>query len=319
LRFEELDSKPVRKSINKMATQTCKSLDRNFPNIPPESKHEIAIQKPNPAEGQVPIIVVDQMNRGDYATISQAIAAAKPGSKILVRPGVYDEGLSINKPLEIVGDGDLGTVIVRAKGKDAIIFGAAKGKVSNIALKQIGGGKWYGVDISQGCLELEKCDITSDSEACVAIHGNAYPILRENTIHDGKAGGVYVYENGQGVIENNEIFGNALAGIEIKEGCNPIVRDNKIHDGKESGVFIYENGQGVIENNDIFSNAGACLRLVRAAIQLSETTRSMMESRMGLWFGKTGWAHSRITTFSAMLIVALRSKKVAIQLFEEIA
>ena len=131
LRFEELDSKQVRKSINKMATQICKSLDRNCPNIPPESKREIEIQKPNPVEGQVPIMVVDQMNRGDYATISQAIVAAKPGSKTLVKPGVYDEGLTIDKPLEIVGDGDLGTVIVRAKGKNAIIFGAAKGKVSN--------------------------------------------------------------------------------------------------------------------------------------------------------------------------------------------
>ncbi len=42
-----------------------------------------------------------------------------------------------------------------------------------------------------------------------------------------------VYENGQGVIEDNEIYGNTLSGVDIKEGGNPTLRRNKIHDGKK--------------------------------------------------------------------------------------
>ena len=135
-------------------------------------------------------IIVDQMHRGDYTTINAAIAAAAPGSRILIRPGVYDEGLIIDKPLEIVGDGKIGEVVIRASGKDAILFKTVRGKISNLLIKQNGGGDWYGVDISQGCLELEGCDITSDSLACVAVHGNAYPRIFGNKIHDGKSAGI---------------------------------------------------------------------------------------------------------------------------------
>jgi hypothetical protein len=31
--------------------------------------------------------------------------AARPGDRILVRPGLYQEGLMIDKPLEIIGEG----------------------------------------------------------------------------------------------------------------------------------------------------------------------------------------------------------------------
>lgn len=200
-------------------------------------------------------IIVDQMHRGDYATISDAISAAPPGSRILVRSGIYDEGLVIDKALEIEGDGKLGEVVIRAEGKDAILFRTAKGIVSNLMLKQMGGGYFYCVDIWQGVLELNGCDITSNSSACVAIHGKAYPKLRGNKIHDGKMSGIFVYENGQGLIEDNDIFGNAYAGIEIRDSSNPIVRGNKIHDGRQNGVYIQKDGQGLIEDNDIFVNA----------------------------------------------------------------
>ncbi len=200
------------------------------------------------------MIVVDQMHRGDYLTISEAIAASPPGTKILVKPGVYDEGLVLDKPLEIIGDGDPSEVILRAAGKNVVAFKTTRGRVSKMTLKQNGDGNWYCVDIVQGCLELEECDVTSDSLACVAIHGNAYPKIKMNKIHDGKDNGVFVLENGQGIIEDNDIFGNALSGVEIKAGGNPTVRRNQIHDGNASGVYVYENGQGTIEDNDIFGN-----------------------------------------------------------------
>ncbi|MFZ4661617.1 MAG: caspase, EACC1-associated type [Caldilineaceae bacterium] len=59
--------------------------------------------------------VVDQMHRGDFATIGEAIVAAKAGDKILIRPGVhaYEESLIIDKPLEIEGEGEDCDVIIR--------------------------------------------------------------------------------------------------------------------------------------------------------------------------------------------------------------
>ncbi|MGB8217875.1 MAG: right-handed parallel beta-helix repeat-containing protein [Candidatus Methanoperedens sp.] len=208
------------------------------------------------AKTQPPMFVVDPMHRGDYLTITEAIKAARPGTRILVKPGLYEEGLVIDKPLEIIGEGAPGEVVVQALGKDTLLFKTTMGRVVNLNIQQLGGGDWYGIDIVQGRLELEDCDITSQSLTCVAIHGGADPRLRRNRIHDSKAGGgVSVYENGQGTLEDNDIFGNAYSGVLIKMGGNPTLRRNRINKNGYQAVWVYDGGGGTIEDNDLRDNA----------------------------------------------------------------
>jgi parallel beta-helix repeat protein len=208
------------------------------------------------AKTEPPTHVVDAYQRGDFATVGAAIAAAKPGDRIVVRPGLYEEGLIVDKPLEILGDGPVPDIEIRARGADALLFKASIGRVANLTLRQAGGdGIWYGADITQGRLDLEGCDISSQNGACVGIHDGADPRLRRNQIHHGKQNGVFVYDDGQGTLEDNDISGNALAGVEIKTGGDPTLRRNKIHDGKAGGVYVHDDGRGTLEDNDITGNA----------------------------------------------------------------
>lgn len=46
------------------------------------------------------------------------------------------------------------------------------------------------------------------------------------------------------MIENNEIFDNAMAGVWIKTDSNPVLRHNKIHDGRDGGICIFNGGKG---------------------------------------------------------------------------
>ena len=238
--FENVAS-GIREAIKKLPTR---STDSQPPSVEPQLPKD-----------KFRTWVIDQLHRGDFVTISEAINAANLGDRILVRPGLYLEGLVIDKPLEIIGDGAPGEVVVQVAGKDVILFQTTRGRVANLTLRQLGGENWYAVDIAQGRLELEDCDITSQSKSCVAIHNGADPHLRRNRIHDSKQNGVFIYENGQGTLEDNDIFGNAYPAVAIKTGSNPMLRRNRIHDNKQNGVLIYENGQGTLENNDIFGNA----------------------------------------------------------------
>jgi hypothetical protein len=78
-------------------------------------------------------------------------------------------------------------VVIEAKGRDVALFQASMGRIANLTLRQGGGkGIWFGVDIAQGRLHLEVCDITSQSIACVEIHGGADPRLLRNRIYDVK-------------------------------------------------------------------------------------------------------------------------------------
>lgn len=280
LRFDPFTNPQVGKMMARLAVQIREALERDQPikkagvtgemiNKATSTAAELPLETPQVTEskstlGQFasqasaknvpPTLVVDQLHRGNHVTITEAINAAKPGDRILVRPGFYQEGLIIDKPLEIVGDGGPGEVVIQAEGKDVILFKATMGRVANLTLRQMGGGEWFGVDITQGRLELEDCDIISQSLACIVIRGGADPRVRRNRIHDGKQSGIFVCENGQGTLEDNDIFGNTLFGVSIKEGGNPTLRRNRVHDGKGGGVRITLNGQGTLEDNDIFGN-----------------------------------------------------------------
>lgn len=78
------------------------------------------------------------------------------------------------------------------------------------------------------------------------------PKITRNKIWGGQNGGVLVYNGGMkreerdregdgvssglGVLEDNEIFDNAMAGVWIKTDSNPILKRNKIYDGRDGGI-----------------------------------------------------------------------------------
>jgi parallel beta-helix repeat protein len=207
----------------------------------------------------VQTLVVSAMGRGNYRTISEAMNAAKDGAKILVKEVVYREGLVINKPVEIIGDGETSEIILEYSDGSCILMQTDYAKVKGLTIcgqARLKSKKDYAVDIPQGCLVLEDCDITSDSLACIGIHGlTAKPRISRCKIHDGKGSGIFVYEKGQGIIEDCDIFANTNSGIAIKEEGNPTIRRCKIHNcNKSAGIYVNKNGQGMVEDCDIFSN-----------------------------------------------------------------
>ena len=57
-------------------------------------------------------------------------------------------------------------------------------------------------------------------------------------------------------MEDNDITGNALSGMEITTGGSPTVRANRINRNGYQAVRIYQGGLGVIEDNDLTGNTG---------------------------------------------------------------
>jgi parallel beta-helix repeat protein len=274
LRFEPFTSPLVRKKLAQLAARMRDTFWRAPSGAPHQTgrRGEAVASKAKWEElsggvmltpkTEPPTHVVDPYERGDFTTVTAAIRNARPGDRILVRPGLYQEGLVIDKPLEILGDGQITDIEIQANGADALLFKANIGRVVNLTLRQTGGeGGWYGVDITQGRLELEGCDITSASRACVGIHNGADPRLRRNTIHAELHTGVNFYENGLGTLEDNEIICGVYAGSQIGSASNPTLRRNRIHGGTQGGVLVYENGLGVLEDNEIIDSGTAAVEI----------------------------------------------------------
>ncbi|MDZ8050376.1 MAG: right-handed parallel beta-helix repeat-containing protein [Aulosira sp. ZfuVER01] len=204
-------------------------------------------------------LTVSSTGSGDYKTISEAIKNAQPGTRILVRPGLYQEGVIINKPLKIIGDGPLASIIIENTNSNCILMQTDEAEVRGLTLRGFAGqknNKYFTVDIPQGQLVLAECDITSDSLSCVSVQGaTANPIIQQCKIHNGEQAGIFFQNNSRGTVEDCDIFGNGLSGIAIKENSNPTIQRCKLHDGKQGGVLIYENGQGTVEDCEISGHA----------------------------------------------------------------
>ena len=274
LRFEPMTSPVVRKAIAVLASRmrdtyygltVSTSAPVRAPRPAPRAEGAAARDVPAAEAGQQrdtsrtepPTHVVDLYQRGDFESVRAAIEAARPGDRILVRPGLYEESLLVDKPLEIIGDGPVEDIEIRGRDSHVLEFRASIGRVANLTLRQAEADQPRGVVVYQGRLDLEGCDISSKGGTCVWVLDGADPRLRRNKIHHGKYVGVQVYENGLGTLEDNEITGNGYTGVEIKKGGNPVLRRNQIHDNKHSGVYVHDSGLGTLEDNEISDNGNA--------------------------------------------------------------
>ena len=235
---------------------TGNAQSHNLPSRPVDSAPR-STQRLDAAMPGVETLIVSKMGRGQFTTINRAIQSASPGARILVKPGHYVEGLIIDRPVEIIGDGGLDEIIVDCSDADVIAMVADQAVVRGLTLRgraAMKGKEFFAVDIPRGRLLLEGCDISSDSLACVAVHGPAAsPILRDCLLRDGKQAGLMVYEGAEATVEDCEFVNNAV-GIVTIGGGNPTVRRARIHDGK-TGIYAYDGGRGTFEDCAIFAHA----------------------------------------------------------------
>lgn len=214
------------------------------------------IQAPSPSA-----IIVSQDGSGNFISINQAVRAAASGARILVRPGLYEESLTIDKQIEIVGDGAFNTIVLISRNSSCISMQTDRAIVRNLTVQCAAGNadiKAFAVDITHGEVTLQNCDIVSNSLACVAVRGRtANPLIRDCRIHDSANGGISFFDSAAGTIEECEIYRNQNANVVIAQSANPLIKNCRIFQGGNSGFWVYEDGLGTIDDCDIYGHAAA--------------------------------------------------------------
>ena len=204
-------------------------------------------------------IVVSPDEGGHFRTIGEAIREARPGTKILVRPGVYAESLVLDRRVEIVGDGSAADIVVESQDGNCLRMQTDMARVRGLTLlgsARRGGRDRYAVHIPQGRLILEDCRISSDSLACVAVsNAGTAPVLRRCSIRNGRSVGVLVYDRAELVMEECEIGENTLAGVEVRQAGRATLRRCRLDGGRAAGVLVHEKGEAVLEDCELSGHA----------------------------------------------------------------
>lgn len=204
-------------------------------------------------------VIVSANGNGDFARIGEALRNVAPDTRLIIRPGLYNESVIIDKNVEIIGDGKPEEIKIIATNSSCLQMQSDKATVRGLTLRGSGaryGRAFYAVDVPRGELFLEDCDINSDSLSCIAIHGSyTNPIIKRCHIHDGADSGVYFFDNARGQIEDCDIYRSTNVGVAITNGANPLIKNSRIFEGNNGGVVVWQNGAaGEIENCEIFGH-----------------------------------------------------------------
>jgi hypothetical protein len=217
-------------------------------------------EPPRPPARASTDVVVSPSGSGHFTTLGEAVARAPAGARIVVRPGVYDEALVLTRPVEIVAAGRPGEVVLRSSRASCVRMEADSATLRDLTIVRVrgAGAPSFAVDVARGELVLEGCDVSSESLACIAIHGaGTRPQIRRCVVRDGADAGIFAFDGATGLVEACDVRGNANVGVAIAKGASPRLVRCRIFDGKNAGVVSWDDGLGRLEDCEVFDNADA--------------------------------------------------------------
>lgn len=252
-------------------------------------------------------LVVGADGAGAYPTIGSAVAEARDGDRILVRPGIYRESVTIDRSIEIAGDGDVDAIVVVSDDAPCFVLSGTTSRLAGLTLRA--GGPTYGIEggrvwlrdlywarvlatpaIEGGSVLVSGGSVVLDGLVLAESHGvwaeeGASLTIRNSLIRDCRRDGILIRDGASATIEDNEILRNAGNGIWVSGlGTGPVIRRNKIHNNRDDGIYVADRQTGTIEDNEVYGNGG----FVGHAIDVSRTGSALMIRRNHIYDCGTG-------------------------------
>ena len=241
-------------------------------------------------------IIVSAAGDGEFLSIAEALRHASPNARVLVRPGLYRESITIDNQIEIVGDGALESIIIESTDASCLSMHADAATVRNLTLRGIssgvsGGIGFFTVDVPQGELTLEDCDITSESFSSIALHNSATTsIIRRCHIHDSADSGIYAYAGARGRVEDCLIHASHNLGVAVTDGAVLTLARSVIRDGDDAGVVVWNKADCALEECEITGNSKAGLGVSDAGEVTARGCRFHRGDNSGIFVHRAGRA-----------------------------
>ncbi len=198
--------------------------------------------------------VVDSWGKGDVRTIGEALARAKPGATITVRPGTYVESLAMTRPHHLVGDGDPADIVVVASQRQAcLVVSADQGSVARLTLQGTS-SRDDGLpclDIAAGTLAAEALVIGNEGGPAVRIHGTATPVVRGSRITAKAASGIVIEGEAGGLVAENEVTGTGRSGMTVRDRARPRLAGNRLGTSGQAGILVSGDAAPELDGNVI--------------------------------------------------------------------
>ena len=204
------------------------------------------------AAAAAPICVSPDGKKGCYTTINAAVAAALPYQVVQVQAGMYNEEVTITKPLSLIASG---IVTINATNKDHGIFvngmaTAPKPGVTGVVIAgfQVLWARYEGILVANAAdVTIDGNHIAMNNQALNASSSTCPDIPAYETNEGFDCGeGIHLMATVNSIVTNNEIEHNA-GGILLSDETGPtqdnVISKNNVHDNPfDCGITLASHG-----------------------------------------------------------------------------
>jgi len=200
-------------------------------------------------------------NTGGY--IQSLINAASPGDTINIPSGTYNEDITINKQINLIGENKEDTIIVGTGKSNTVTITADNVKISGFTIKNSWDTEWHGGIGIYSNFNVIEDNILTENENGIMIGstGEVYEgtTIEKNIFTENDRYGIrMVYYNGC-TIYDNYISLNVKGGIDATLSININIIENIITNNGDDGIDLFDSHIMLVENNEVLHNDGTGL------------------------------------------------------------
>jgi serine/threonine protein kinase len=199
-----------------------------------------------------------------FRTIQGAINAANPRTRIFVHPGVYEESLTIEKELRLIGVGERSAVVLRS------LTVGHKVTASKVVLKKLslesrgeGGAGQALIVLGNDCL-LEGCQVTSLFKQAVVIGSSMMKaksevvkglVLKDCVVQNSGMAGVSVSFGSEAQFLSCVFRKNAHSGVFVTAWSKAKFSDCRFEENRD-GIGVLQRGEISVNRSSFLDNKG---------------------------------------------------------------
>ncbi|WP_411152369.1 right-handed parallel beta-helix repeat-containing protein [Streptomyces sp. A30] len=196
------------------------------------------------------ILTVCPERSDSFQTIGEALAQARTGAVIRVRPGRYAENLVIRNRVTIVAEGEPGTVEICPRAGSAVSLMADAVMLSGLTLR--GRDKELAVvDVPAGQAALDGCSVTGAGWTALLVRGKGSLAARNCRVSNPGGAGFVDSSETESVIDDCVFENFGTSAVVLGESARPLVRDCRIRGARANGVLASGEARGTVDGCDI--------------------------------------------------------------------
>ncbi|MEU3208466.1 right-handed parallel beta-helix repeat-containing protein [Streptomyces cyaneofuscatus] len=187
-----------------------------------------------------------------FSTIGEALAAARTGALISVRPGTYAENLVIHTRVTLTAAEGRGTVEIRPRTGSVIALRADAVMLSELTLRG-GDAELPAVDVRRGQAAFDGCEIVGAAWTAMLAGGTGSLALRDCRVSNPQGAGVVVTSTTPTTVESCTLEHLGTSGIVLAEQGEARIRDCTVRGARGNGLLANGETRGTVEDCDISS------------------------------------------------------------------